>query len=214
MLPAGGIKALSVKLPSHSTPSPSNISSIKLFVPFIILVFGIWLISVFYLRIKARAIDTQPAFVVAVLAGFLFAGSRLLTVIYNLDLTLESLISSNFVQDLFLVGFLGAISSILFFVLTTVSDSVTRQHWPSKLKAWDLARRGFFKNKPVGRSVICGLTIAGILAGTWAILVHIIPNTRVLPTTELASLGIEFPSLVVGIENLFGSLLLIIGILW
>lgn len=212
LLPAGGIKAIIAHIPERKVNNAPENNYARLLLQLLFLIFGIWLISVFYLRIKARAIDTQPAFVVAVLAGFLFSGSKFLEIIYNLELSFTALKDGNFTQDLFLIGFLGALSAILFFVLTSVSDSVTRQHWPSKLKAWDLARRGFFKNKPVGRSIICGLTIAGILTGIWTVLLQIVPNAYLLPETNFSALNAEFPSIVVSIENLFGSLLLVIGV--
>lgn len=213
LLPAGGIKAITFDMADIDIPSRPYSDIMGVVIQFTFLCVGIWLISIFYLRIKAKAIDTQPAFVISVLAGFMFSATQFLRYASELEFSSEAILNSSLPDRLFVTGILGAISAVLFFVLTSISDSVTRQHWPEKLKAWDLARRGFFKNKPVGRSAILSICIAGMLAGLWAILVQVFPETHITADVKLQSSNFAFPSIAVLMENLLGSLLVVISLL-
>jgi hypothetical protein len=213
LLPAGGIKAISFDLKDIGMPSAPYSNMLGVIMQFTFLCMGIWLISIFYLRIKAKAIDTQPAFVISVLAGFMFSATQFLRFAYEIEFTSEGIQAISVPDRFFIIGILGAISAVLFFVLTSVSDSVTRQHWPDKLKAWDLLRRGFFKNKPVGRSAVISVCIAGMLAGLWTILVQIFPDTHVIANVRLQSSNFALPSIAVLMENLLGSLLVVILLL-
>ncbi|MEO9886178.1 MAG: SpoIIE family protein phosphatase [Balneola sp.] len=213
LLPAGGIKAITFNFNDLDIPSRPYFNVMGLIIQFTLLCLGIWLISVFYLRIKAKAIDTQPAFVISVLAGFMFSATQFLRFATDLELNSEGIQNISLPDRFFIIGILGAISAVVFFVITTISDSVTRQHWPEKLKAWDLARRGFFKNKPVGRSFIQAICIAGMLAGLWTILVQILPETHITGDVRLQSPEFAFPSIAVLIENLLASIVLVITIL-
>lgn len=213
LLPAGGIKAISFNFKDSDIPPRPYSGIIDVLIQFTFLCLGIWLISIFYLRIKAKAIDTQPAFVISVLAGFMFSATQVLRFANEIEFSVDTLQSISLADRLFVIGILGAISAVLFFVLTSISDSVTRQHWPEKLKAWDLARRGYFKNKPVGRSFILAIGNAGILVGLWAILMQIIPDTHITADVELKSEYFAFPSIAVLLEDLLGSLLVVISVL-
>ncbi len=212
LLPAGGIKEIDVNIPAVSQQRADYSDIIEPIAIFIVFGFGLWLVSAFYLRIKARAIDTQPAFVIAVLAGFLFSLFQFLSLIKEVELSFEGLRNISFTNDLFILGLFGAISAVLFFVLTSVSDSVTRQHWPEKLKAWDLARRGFFKNKPVGRAAVNGIAIAGVLVGAWVILVQLTPDVYISSRDNLPSSNYEFPSLSLAIGNILAAILMVISV--
>ncbi len=212
LLPAGGIKEIDVNLKEVSSKRTDSTDVIQSVAVFLVFGFSLWLISVFYLRIKARAIDTQPAFVISVLAGFLISIYQFLNLIKDLELSFEGFRNITLTNDLFVVGLLGAISAVLFFVLTSVSDSVTRQHWPEKLKAWDLARRGFFKNKPVGRAALNGIAIAGILVSSWVVLVQLNPGIHISPQINLSSSNLEFPSIAVSIRNLLAALMMVLSV--
>lgn len=213
LLPAGGIKAITFDFSDLDIPSRPYSNVTGLILQFTLLCLGIWLISVFYLRIKAKAIDTQPAFIISVLAGFMFSATQFLRFASDLELNSEAIQSISFPDRFFIIGILGAISAVVFFVLTSISDSVTRQHWPEKLKSWDLARRGFFKNVPVGRSFILAICIAGILSGLWTILIQVLPETHITADVRLQSPEFAFPSMAVLMENLLASLVVVISVL-
>tara|TARA_R110002124_G_scaffold134129_1_gene296759 strand:- start:8004 stop:10628 length:2625 start_codon:yes stop_codon:yes gene_type:complete len=213
LLPAGGIKAITFNMVDIDIPPRPYSDVITVILQFTFLCLGIWLISIFYLRIKAKAIDTQPAFVISVLAGFMFSAVQFLRIANELEFTSGAIQTISLSERFFIVGILGAISAVTFFILTSISDSVTRQYWPEKLKSWDLARRGFFKNKPVGRSIIFAVCIAGILIGLWTIMIQIFPGTHSTADIKFQSSVLVFPSLGVMLENLLGSLLVVITVL-
>ncbi|MBF63351.1 MAG: hypothetical protein CL671_01955 [Balneola sp.] len=213
LLPAGGIKAISLNITDIDIPSRPYSDLMDVVIQFTFLCAGIWLISIFYLIIKAKAIDTQPAFIISVLAGFMFSATQFLRFANDVEFTAEAIKSISLPDRFFIIGILGAVSAVVFFVLTSISDSVTRQHWPEKLKAWDLARRGFFKNKPVGRSIVISIFIAGILTGLWAVLIQLFPGTHITADVRLQSSNFAFPSVATLMENLLGSLLVVISTL-
>ncbi len=209
LLPAGGVRAIRPGIKTMNI-SPQRFSDILEPVAlFFFLCFGIWLVSVFYLRIKARAIDTQPAFVIAVLAGFLLSASQALNRFSDIEFNFEYFKNINLAGEFFVLGLVGAVAAVIFFVLTSVSDSISRQHWPEKLKSWDLARRGFFKNKPIGRTLILAICMAGISVGIWTMLVQIIPGIHIDPVVHLMSTEYVFPSVAVILQNLLASILLV-----
>ena len=213
ILHAGGLKAITLEMVDVDTPPRPYADVIRILIQFTFLCFGIWLISAFYLRIKARAIDTQPAFVISVLAGFMFSAIQFLRFAKDIELDFETIQNIPLSERFFVIGILGGICAVLFFILTTVSDSVTRQHWPEKMKAWDLARRGFFKNKPVGRSIIFGVCIAGVLAGVWVVLMQLLPGAHIEGDIEFQASNFAFPSVAMLLENLLASILVVISIL-
>ena len=131
LLPAGGIKAITFNMVDIDIPPRPYSDVITVILQFTFLCLGIWLISIFYLRIKAKAIDTQPAFVISVLAG----------------------------------------------------------------------------------SIIFAVCIAGILIGLWTIMIQIFPGTHSTADIKFQSSVLVFPSLGVMLENLLGSLLVVITVL-
>ncbi|HET8864921.1 MAG TPA: PP2C family protein-serine/threonine phosphatase [Gracilimonas sp.] len=196
VLPAGSLKSLeydlSPELQAESNFYTDMVTSIALFV---VLVFGLWLLFIFYLRIKARAIDTKPAMVIAVLAGFLIPGFWILQLINELGLMQGITEANQVVNSLMGLAVLGAVSAVGFFVITAVSDSITRQYWPEKLKTWDLVRRGLFANKPVGWGIINAIAIAGILTGIVGIFLGVIPTSYLSAETGFISDNYFLPSL-------------------
>ncbi len=196
ILPAGSLKSMDYEITPTLKPAGKTfadiLDSLSLF---IILAFAIWLLFVFYLRIKARAIDTKPAMVVAVLAGFLVPGFGILQFIDQVGLTQGLSDTSNIINGMMLLGVLGAVSAIGFFVITAVSDSITRQYWPQKMKTWDLIRRGLFMNKPVGWGVINAIAIGGFLAGLVSLFLTFIPAAYISADTNLIADTYFLPSL-------------------
>ncbi|MEX2604301.1 MAG: PP2C family protein-serine/threonine phosphatase [Gracilimonas sp.] len=166
VLPAGSLKSLKYELSPEITEGNVKYSDVLESISlFLILSFVIWLLFVFYLRIKARAIDTRLAMIIAVLAGFIVPGFVLLQFVNEFGLVYGFLDAGQMINGLMILAVNGTISAIGFFVITAVSDSITRQYWPEKLKTWDLVRRGLFRNKPVGWGIINAIGIGGLLAG-------------------------------------------------
>ncbi len=176
MLPAGVIKSFNVELDEGVPPARNIENKRQNLVLGALLFFGVWLLISFYLRIKSRAVDTRPALIVAVVCGFLVPLLLVLQYSREFALSLETGELSSFLSVMFSFGVAGAFTATGFFVTTAVSDSVTRQYWPSQLKTWDLIRRGMFKNKPVGWAIVRAVSIGAILAGVFSILINFFPT--------------------------------------
>lgn len=213
VLPAGSIKSINYQLnPQREVQNPSYLSVIESISLFLIVVFSIWLLFVFYLRIKARAIDTKPAMVIAVLAGFIVPGFIALQLINDMGFSFIISNSGQLVNGAMLLAVLGAVSAVGFFVLTAVSDSVTRQYWPEKLKSWDLVRRGLFMNKPVGWGIIQAFAIGGILAGAVGLALFLYPGAFISAGSGLASDNFYLASIANLMVNLMMTMIVIIPI--
>ncbi len=179
LLPAGVLKRFSVNMEENidtvSGPSTVKVNIILGFGLF----FAVWLLVSFYLRIKARAVDTRPALVVAIISGFLIPVLMVLSFIREFAIGFETEQLSGLINQMFFFGVSGAITATGFFVLTAVSDSVTRQYWPEKLSTWDLVRRGMFKNKPIGWAVARSISIGAVLAGSFVFLINFFPEVYI-----------------------------------
>ncbi|MFA5668132.1 MAG: PP2C family protein-serine/threonine phosphatase [Balneolaceae bacterium] len=178
----------------------------ELVVQISILIFGIWLLIIFYLRIKARAIDTSPALVVAVLAGFLVPALLALKMLNSISISIDGSITN----QVFGLGVLGALSSVGFFLLTAVSDSITRQYWPEKLKTWDLVRQGIIKNKPVGWAILRGLAIGGVMVGVFLMILKLTPNAYLQSRVEFVSREYLYGALANQLVSLAISVLVVV----
>lgn len=176
LLPAGVVKSINVDLESTIPEKASgSFQNKRNLILGLVLFFGVWLLISFYLRIKARAVDTRPALIVAVICGFLVPILLALQYAREFAFTFETEQLSNFLNVMFFFGVAGAVTATGFFVVTAVSDSVTRQYWPNQLNTWDLVRRGMFKNKPVGWAIIRAISVGAILAGAFSILLRVFP---------------------------------------
>lgn len=194
LLPAGSLKKMEVDVSPKLKEADSRNSLLNTIGLLVLLSFFIWLLVAFYLRIKARAVDTQPALIIAVVAGFIVPGIQILIFALQLGVTQGQFSFSDSIDNLFVIAVSGAISAIGFFVLTAVSDSVTRQYCPEKLETWDFVRRGIIRNRPVGWVLINGISIGGLLIGIYALSVSVIPQVYLNSELNLASEAFLFPS--------------------
>ncbi|MCH2448588.1 MAG: SpoIIE family protein phosphatase [Gracilimonas sp.] len=196
VMPAGSIKSLDFTIfPAFSADNDALTNILESISLFLILTFVIWLLFVFYLRIKARAIDTRPAMIIAVVAGFIVPGFWILQFIYDFGFIFGETNTNQIINGLMLIAVLGAISAMGFFVMTAVSDSITRQYWPQKLKTLDLVRRGLFVNKPVGWAIINAISLGGFLAGSVGLFLMVIPGSYISAGTGLISDNYFLPSI-------------------
>ncbi|MDZ7806332.1 MAG: PP2C family protein-serine/threonine phosphatase [Gracilimonas sp.] len=213
LLPAGSLMSLSYTLTPQLESAEERLSEIAESVAmFVILVFVIWLFFIFYMRIKARAIDTRPAMIVAVLAGFAVPGFWILQFLNSFDFLLQVIDVSQVMNGMLFIGVMGAISAVGFFVLTAVSDSITRQYWPEKLKSWDLIRSGLFINKPVGWAIVNAIGIGGLLAGVTGLFLNVIPSAYISAGTGLLSDQFLLPSIANMLVTVMTVLLVIVSI--
>lgn len=210
LLPAGSLKALSASVEPQRQEQETSTTIFQILTILMIASFCIWLIVVFYLRMKAKAIDTKPAIIIALISGFVLPLYLALLFLHQTQIFLRTVGFSEIILVLIMIGVLGAIAAVFSFMLTAVSDSMTRQHWPEKLKTWDLVRRGIFKNKPVGWVIIHGIFLGGILAGIWSLLLFMFPQLTISSKLELVSDMYFLAPLVNLLLSFFGVLFLII----
>ncbi len=177
VLPSGGLLNMQAHYWDDSPPGDRSLISFEsnMFAQIAILIFGVWLLIIFYFRIKARAVDTGPALFAAVFAGFMVPIITSLAILKLVPLN-GFRIGADLINLLFAFGLIGAFSSVGFFLLTAVSDSITRQYWPEKLYTWDTIRQGMFNNKPNGRAMLRGISISGILIALYILLARFVPQ--------------------------------------
>lgn len=144
---------------------------------FLIAIIFFWIVILLFIRFRLRLVDLKASILVAVIGGFimpsLFISQQLFTQIHSF----EELSLNFFVQSLVGAGFLAAISSIGFFAVTAISDSITRQNWPEKLRTIDSLRSGYLFNIPLGLSIIRGICWGFILSFTAASTLTLMPGS-------------------------------------
>lgn len=176
----------------------------------IIALFVIGVIVLFFFRSRVRAIDTQPALVVSILAGLSVSMMAGLYMFHN-NLNNGEGWSQN-LELLIGTGLSGAGTSLAIFVMFAVADSVTRQYWPEKLKIYDYVRQGMVFNKPVGYMLVRSVTLAFVLAGIWTLLLWTMPQLYFeFEETIFLSQQAAWPPLFVTFSNGIYSLLLVLG---
>lgn len=177
VLPTGILRKMSFEL-SNEIPEVEFLSNTRQrTIQSILFLFLFWLLISFYLRIKARAIDTRPALVVAVITGLMVPLITILQIAKSFDLALEASAIPNLFNQILAFGVVGAVTAVAFFVATAVSDSITRQYWPQQMKTWDLVRQGMFKNKPVGWTIVRALCMGTTAVSVFTVLLSVFPNT-------------------------------------
>ena len=193
VLPAGSLKKMSLDIEDVKVVPRNNVEVQILLV--LLYAFGllIWLLIVFYLRIKAKIIDTKPALIMALFAGFLMPIAIIIGNFTADDITTANL-NFPFIFGLLLqIGVTSALSSMLFFTITAVGDSVTRQFWPKKIESYDLIRRGFIKNKPIGRGIIRGISLGFFIAGIYSLLFWITDAPVLSGFQDISSITVLAP---------------------
>ncbi|GAA5522069.1 PP2C family protein-serine/threonine phosphatase [Aliifodinibius salicampi] len=133
-------------------------------------------VIIFFFRIRARAIDTKPALVIAILAGVMVSVQMLLSTIVQTDIFTESTDLTTSILILVVTGVSGAAAALAFFVFSAIGDSITRQHWSEKLSLYNYIRQGMLFNKPVGYMLIRSVLCAFLLAGLWTLVLWLFPK--------------------------------------
>ncbi len=142
----------------------------------IVPIFILALITLFYFRIRSRAIDTRSALIAGILTGLVVPATIFLQE-WGTSLTMGINVQSMDLLGLALqMGFSGAFTSVGVFALFAVGDSIMRQYWPQKLYSYDYLRQGKFFNKPIGEMILRSIVLAFILCGIWTVALSFAPN--------------------------------------
>lgn len=142
----------------------------------ILFLFALVGVVLFFYRIRARAIDTQPALIVSVIAGLAVSLVVILNLLQNTGFFTGTTEWAQGAEFLMRTGIAGAAASLAFFVFFAIGDSITRQHWPQKLNMYDYIRQGMIFNKPIGYMIVQAVTLAFILAGVWTLVLWLLPQ--------------------------------------
>ncbi len=177
---------------------------------FAIFLIGIGAMVLFYLRMRARVIDTRPALVVSIIAGLIVPATIFLEEVGNTTFFTGNPGGIHFLQLALRMGFTGAFSSVGFFIAFALGDSITRQHWPEKLNAYDYLRQGMFFNKPVGETLVRSGILAGILCGLWSITLFFFPNLFFEISDPFLHYKATWTPLYLLLDNAWFSLLMVV----
>ena len=168
----------------------------------LILLAVFWVLIMVFIRFRMRLIDMRAAILFAVLAGFIFPFMTVMEILFQYLNSFGEL-NISFILTLFLVvGVVAAFTSVLFFLVTSIADSITRQHWSDKLRTVDLIRTGYFITRPVGLTFIRGISYSFIIVAVWALLLFILPGGFI--SLESTFFGDEryLPNIVMVLNNL------------
>lgn len=169
-------------------------------------------IIIFFFRIRARAIDTKPALIVAILGGSAAAIAMLLSIFPQVNFITDPDSWTTSIMILIGVGISGAAASLAFFVFSAIGDSITRQHWPEKLNLYDYLRQGMIFNKPIGYLMIRSITLAFILAGVLSLMLWLIPYLYIDISQVFLHEQALWPPLYLMLYNGWAALSIVLGI--
>lgn len=202
VLPTGTLYSLEFNYPANGNQS-IDIRQIIGGSRMIIILLGIfWILILLFIRFRLRLIDIKPAVLVAVLAGFIFPFLMILDEVHSHIYAFGELNTEFLLRQLLNIGVVAAFTSISYFVVYAIADSMTREHWPEKLRTVDLIRIGHFFNRPVALTFIRGICYSFILAAILALLLIVLPETWISTGDDFAGNSSYLPNLHVLLSNL------------
>lgn len=211
LIPTGSV----LNLEADYNPSAEQVSApeIKQLVTLAVLfIFGIVALFTFFFRMRARAVDTKSSLVISIIGGLIISTVIFLRNVESINFFSGGVVWSELFWVVVQMGFLGAIGSVGFFVLASIGDSVTRQHWQKKLSCYDYIRQGMLFNRPVGEALLRSVVLMFLLAGFWSMLLWLFPNLYFgLGKTFLVYEAAWAPVFML-LNNAWFSLIFILGI--
>ena len=160
----------------------------------IVIIFAIfWIFVLLFNRFRLRLVDTKAAILIAVLAGLLFPFLITLQQLYSHISSFGSITFSFILPMLITIGFFAAITSVGYFSVTAISDSITRQVWVDKLRTYDLIRTSHFFNVPVGVNIIRGISFGFMISAAWCGAILMMPGAYISVQPSFISDGTYLP---------------------
>ena len=143
----------------------------------IYLILSVILLIVFFKRITARLIDVKTAIVDAVMIG-IFLGLLAVLSVASIGTSSSPLwVQMGFILLIFSV--IAGASSLFVFMISAVSESVTREIWPEKWLSLILIRKGDVRNTDVGWAIVRGISLAGVLLGLGVLALVVSPSLNI-----------------------------------
>src|SRR6056297_1680867 len=211
LLPTGTLIGMEYQLESDTVMANQTDLSVRFGITVItVFLLAVWMIILFFIRIRLRLVDIKLSVLIAVLAGFATPLIFLMRQINDFVYFYSGEFSTEEIFGLFLsLGFTAAMSSIVFFITTAIGDSLTREKWIEKLKTFDLVRLAMFYNRPVGLLIIRSVAYAYILTALITLVVYMIPESYISVSEIFRSNATILPSLEVIISSVIFYLLII-----
>ena len=176
-MPGGNLVSMTYNY-EFASASGNNWSSIRSGLrSFLIVIFFFWILILLFIRFRLRLVDLKASILVAVIGGFIVPTYFISQQLHNQIHTFEDLSITFFLGILAGSGFMAAASSIGFFAVAAISDSITRQNWPVKLRTIDSLRSGYLFNIPLGLSIIRGICWGFILSFTICLILILMPGS-------------------------------------
>ncbi len=177
IMPSGDLLSFTyeyITVPEQSSALDITITSVRII---LVLIGVFWLVILLFVRFRMRLIDMKAAILVAVLAGVI---SPFVVFMQLLNTQIQSFAELSFVTLLTMLipaGFVAALTSVVFFAVTSISDSITRKAWSDKLRTVDLFRIGQISNQPVGATLIRGIPYGFIILIFWFLSLYLTPGS-------------------------------------
>lgn len=159
----GNVKSVNVNW--NYQPSRSDAEWVAGVGAFLTVIGVIVLLIIFMKRYYAKMIDREAAWIDGII------GFSLVLVVMILP-SIELMFYNTFITWLPLLGMVGVslllavLNGLLFYVLSGTGASIAREVLPAKFTSFNYVRRGFFFNKPAGRSVLTGMLLGTTVCGT------------------------------------------------
>lgn len=211
LMPTGTLLGMDYRMDSDAAVLNQSDLNIRFGLTVItIFILALWMMILFFIRIRLRLIDIRLSVLIAVLAGFASPLIFLMRQINDIAYANAGDFSTEQAIGIFLsLGFTAAISSIVFFITTAIGDSLTREKWIEKLKTFDLVRLAMFYNRPVGLLLIRSVAYAFILSSLVTLVVYLMPESYISVSEIFRSDATFLPSLEVIITSSLFYLLII-----
>jgi len=159
----GSVQSLAVSYNPDRVRSTDVEQLIGIILVTIYIILGLVLVIVFFRRVMARLVDIKSALLDGIIIGSLFAMFIVLSR-QNFDFGHAPVWVSVGLRLLVFSGVAGAMT-LLTFMFSAVSESLSRDVWPKKSLTLSLLRRGELRNTVVGSSLLRGVALAAILLG-------------------------------------------------
>ena len=131
----------------------------------LLVLLGFGFIIVFFRRLMARLLDMKAALVDAMVIGILGGTVAATTTTTLSELFIYTPLWGEILLRLVVFSIVAGAISIFVFMVAGVTDSVVREKMEGKLGTLVLLRHGDFQNKPMGASLVRGISVGMILLG-------------------------------------------------
>lgn len=138
------------------------------------LLIGLILFITFIRRIMARLIDVKGSMLDALALGVLVGLYLILS--RNITQSAEMGLWGRIGLSLLIFSVFGGATALFGFMISSATESLTREIWPQKLLSGILVRRGDMHNRLVGWSIVRGTAVAGVLVGVGVLALVLFPT--------------------------------------